>query len=147
MQVIHLILLVFTAIAASTPSGLKFFPRGHGDDDSQPQTCAEAVQSIPKCALSCIVQPPIDAGCKSAADFACTCEKKTKKAITKAETPCVIKECGLKEALAASRAGNAVCDACNVEPSDPSPSDPPDGDSDSYEYDPESYREYEKDSN
>ncbi|KAI6251210.1 hypothetical protein HI914_00228 [Erysiphe necator] len=144
MQYARLLIFVFAAFAAATPSGLKFFPRGHGSDDSQPLTCPEAVQTIPKCAISCIVQPPIDAGCKSAADFACTCEKKTKKAITKAETPCVLKACGLKEALAASRAGNAVCDACNVSPSDPSPSDPSDGDSESYEVDQENYQDEEE---
>ncbi|RKF77749.1 putative effector protein ec2 [Golovinomyces cichoracearum] len=134
MHFSKLITLAFVACVTATPSGLNFnVRRTDGGDDEAPQTCTEALQQIPKCALSCITQPPIDAGCKSAADFACTCEKKTQKQITKAETPCVLKACGLKEALAASKAGKAVCEACNTSPSDPSDGHGDDGDDDSYE--------------
>ncbi|TQS35463.1 hypothetical protein Golomagni_04116 [Golovinomyces magnicellulatus] len=134
MQFTQLFILAFVAFVAATPSGLNFYARRtDGGDDESPQTCTQALQKIPKCALSCITQPPIDAGCKSAADFACTCEEKTQKQITKAETHCVLQACGIKEALAASKAGKAVCEACNTSPSDPSDGHGDDGDHDSYD--------------
>nr|AWV55805.1 CFEM domain-containing protein [Podosphaera xanthii] len=118
MRYATIISVALATIVSANPNPFNL-RRTDGGDDS-PSTCQEAVQSIPKCALSCIVQPPIDAGCKSAADFACTCEKKTNRQIAKAETPCVLKSCGLKGALSAAHAGKAVCELCNVQPEDPS---------------------------
>ncbi|CAD6501452.1 BgTH12-01704 [Blumeria graminis f. sp. triticale] len=128
MQLIRLLVLAFAAFVAASPystlshtEGGKGGKGGKGDDDGDddgPQTCNDALQTLPKCALQCVIQPPIDAGCKSAADFSCTCEHDTNKAITKQETPCVLDHCSLQDSIGALKAGRLICDLCNVPSND-----------------------------